>query len=132
MSLRKSLTLTVLFAATIFSIDARGQETSLAPKPNEHHLSYRLVDLGTFGGPNSSETVEFPYINNNGLIVGFADTSFPDSSNPEGFSFHAFRWQGGLFEISECFPEASTASLHGVMTSMQSLGYQRTGALTQS
>lgn len=57
------------------------------------HLGYKLIDLGTFGGPNSSETVEFPYINNRGMVVGFADTSIPDPSNPEGFFIHAFRWQ---------------------------------------
>jgi probable HAF family extracellular repeat protein len=56
-------------------------------------LRYRLVDLGTFGGPNSSETVEFPYINNAGMVVGYADTPVPDL-NPEGFVFHAFRWKG--------------------------------------
>jgi probable HAF family extracellular repeat protein len=59
-------------------------------------VSYRLIDLGTLGGPNSAETVEFPYINNRGMVVGFADTSIPDPSNPEGYFFHAFRWKRGL------------------------------------
>jgi hypothetical protein len=29
-------------------------------------VRYRLIDLGTLGGPNSEETVEFPDINNHG------------------------------------------------------------------
>lgn len=60
------------------------------------HLRYRLIDLGTLGGPNSAETIEFPFINNTGMVVGFADTDVPDPNNPEGFFFHAFRWQHGL------------------------------------
>jgi probable HAF family extracellular repeat protein len=60
------------------------------------HLRYRLIDLGTFGGPNSSETVEFPYINNRGMVVGFADTDIPDPFNPGGFIPHAFRWKHGV------------------------------------
>ncbi len=59
-------------------------------------LRYKLIDLGTFGGPNSSETVEFPYINNRGMVVGFADTDVPDPFNPGGFLPHAFRWQNGV------------------------------------
>lgn len=56
---------------------------------------YRLIDLGTFGGPNSAETVEFPFVNNAGTVVGFADTANPDPFNPGVFIPHAFRWQRG-------------------------------------
>jgi len=71
--------------AALFSLPARivGQA----------QVQYRLIDLGTLGGPNSAETVEFPYINNRGMVVGFADTSIPDPSNPEGYFFHAVRWE---------------------------------------
>jgi probable HAF family extracellular repeat protein len=58
-------------------------------------LRYRVIDLGTLGGPNSAETVEFPYVNDAGLVVGFADTATPDPDNGEGFVFHAFGWHGG-------------------------------------
>jgi probable HAF family extracellular repeat protein len=56
---------------------------------------YRLIDLGTFGGPNSAETQEFPYISNRGTVVGYADTTTPDNTD-EGFAFHAFRWRKGV------------------------------------
>ena len=69
---------------------------SASQTPSTTHLSYRLIDLGTFGGPNSSETVEFPYINNAGLVVGFADTDMPDPFNPGSFIPHAFRWKDGV------------------------------------
>ena len=65
-----------------------GSESS--PEPH-----YQLIDLGTFGGPNSAETQEFPYINDRGTVVGFADTATPDDTD-EGFAFHAFRWRNGV------------------------------------
>jgi len=60
------------------------------------HLRYRLIDLGTLGGPNSAETLEFPFINNTGMVVGFSDTATPDPFNPGGFIPHAFQWQEGI------------------------------------
>lgn len=76
-------------------VEAQGPSTS--HRPPIDHPRYRLVDLGTFGGPNSAETVEFPFINNRGMVVGFADTATPDP-NSGGLAFHAFRWRGGALE----------------------------------
>jgi probable HAF family extracellular repeat protein len=67
-----------------------------AQTPAGTQLHYRLIDLGTLGGPNSSETLEFPFVNNAGMVVGFSDTSTPDPFNPGGFLPHAFRWQKGV------------------------------------
>jgi probable HAF family extracellular repeat protein len=57
------------------------------------------IDLGTLGGPNSSEN--WGGINDNGVVVGFADTSTP-APNGEDFCFlgtklicRAFHWAGG-------------------------------------
>jgi hypothetical protein len=44
--------------------------------------------------PSSSETGEFPFINNRGLVARFADTAKPDPNHPDANVFHAFRWQG--------------------------------------
>ena len=78
-------------------------------KQTRHH--YRLVDLGTFGGPNS-EIVYMSYIgspnqiNNRGTTVGGATTSTPITPNSNGvacgvfvpvleFVNHALAWQNG-------------------------------------
>jgi len=86
----------VVVAVTPFASGAVAAAASppaaAAPTPSLH---YRVVDLGTLGGPNSSETQEFPYVNDAGLVVGFADTATPDPDNGEGFVFHAFGWHGG-------------------------------------
>jgi probable HAF family extracellular repeat protein len=57
------------------------------------------IDFGTFGGPNSSEN--WGGINDNGVVVGYADTATP-APNGEDFCFFGtglicrpFRWQGG-------------------------------------
>jgi probable HAF family extracellular repeat protein len=70
--------------------------------PKHHH--YKLVDLGTFGGPNSGVNIE-PFqnvINNAGTVVGGADTSIPTPepgcynpvNNPDCFISHAFVSRG--------------------------------------
>ena len=81
-----------IVTAASFSVRSAAAEQPVSPSQG---LRYRLIDLGTFGGPNSSETQESPFINNTGMVVGFADTAIHNPSNPEGFVFHAFRWRGG-------------------------------------
>src|SRR5215471_18362133 len=83
----------ILIAATLVTVRLSAQQT-MTQAPDNNIPRYRLIDLGTLGGPNSAETVEFPFINNAGMVVGFADTAIPDP-NPEGFVFHAFRWKAG-------------------------------------
>lgn len=84
----------ILIVAAMLNAQLGAQETTAQAQGNPI-ARYRLIDLGTFGGPNSAETVEFPFINNAGMVVGFADTSIAEPSNPEGFFSHAFRWDGG-------------------------------------
>jgi len=61
--------------------------------------SYRLIDIGTLGGPSAhgpSNGGGSPFLNNPGTVVGSADTSIP-CNNPNNCPvFHAFRWQNGV------------------------------------
>jgi len=41
-------------------------------------LRYRLIDLGTLGGPNSTEGPQAPIVTDTGSVIGVADTSIPD------------------------------------------------------
>ena len=69
--------------------------------------SYKLIDVGTFGGPlsnlndgndgNNSVTV----VNNRGTLAGWADTPTPDQFpafcfDDNCFVSHAFRWHAGV------------------------------------
>ena len=82
-----------------------------AEEHTTHFRHYRLIDLGTFGGPasyiNNPAALGAPnQINANGVAVGSSATSVP--STPESntgvcggvdgivpFIFHAFKWQAG-------------------------------------
>jgi probable HAF family extracellular repeat protein len=53
------------------------QRTSNADHARSHH-HYQLIDLGTFGGPNSSLPGSNESLNPSGAVTGAADTSFLD------------------------------------------------------
>lgn len=85
-----------LFAALAIPVGA-------APNSQPHQAHhYQLVDLGTFGGPNSfyySEPVQRS-VNNLGLVTGLADTpdADPDCAIAcfgDGFVTRAFVWRDG-------------------------------------
>jgi hypothetical protein len=62
-------------------------------------LRYKLIDLGTLGGPNSSEFAA-PLINNRGEITDAADTAeadpnAPNCYEPDCFVTHTYRWRKG-------------------------------------
>jgi len=70
------------------------------------HTQYKLIDLGTFGGPasnlapTSNGGPENPgrALTGNGVIVGQAATATPDPTcgDPDCFFNHAYRWQNGV------------------------------------
>ena len=70
-------------------------------KPAHHH--YKLIDVGTFGGPNSYLSYPLPsevQLNRRGMVVGIADTPNPDAYSPnclvsECSLAHAFQWRKG-------------------------------------
>ncbi len=63
---------------------------------------YRLVDIGTLGGPYSYGPINgngIPLLNNSGVVGSFADTASPDPTCflfPDCFLAHAFRWKDGV------------------------------------
>src|SRR5215469_10740570 len=72
-----------------------------APKAQSPTLRFRLVDVGTFGGPNGGyfDTVGARSLNNRGMVTGTADTSIavsPPFCFNDCFLEHAFLWQNGV------------------------------------
>jgi probable HAF family extracellular repeat protein len=85
-----------LFAVMAMPLASSAQEQK--EEKNEHH-HYKLIDFGTFGGPNSSYFVPNPkgLVNNSGVAVGGADTSTPDpTSTFDAFLSYGFTWQDGV------------------------------------
>jgi hypothetical protein len=88
--------------------------------PNKHHR-YKLVIIGTFGGPTSGVNGEIPprMLSNQGVLAGCADTSTPDPNypnfnpfdpsvpggrSPDPFIFHTFQWKKGILTDLGAFP----------------------------
>jgi len=82
-------------------IFAQDQDNEVQNHRPKHH-TYKLIDLGTFGGPNSfyfSQPI-VESVNNRGRAVGGADTSLPDPyapncDTPDCLILHAFQWKNG-------------------------------------
>src|SRR3974390_3024683 len=96
-----SIAVITLLAALAMPLGLAAQDdASPAKKPQHHH--YKLVDLGTFGGPASYFSNGFDGIlNNRGTAAGWADTSTPDPYppfcfNPDCFESHTFQSQNGV------------------------------------
>jgi probable HAF family extracellular repeat protein len=94
-----------LFIALFVPIQLAAHDT----QDNKHH-HYKLINLGTLGGPGSgvAEEPTGTFINTPGAVVGWADTAVPtpvpDCYNPvlaqDCFIAHAFVWQGdGLQDL---------------------------------
>src|SRR5260370_12499161 len=74
-----------------------GRGTAAQIQKQHHH--YKLVDLGTFGGPASYVNFSFNTLNNQGTVVGNAETTIPQQPTTNGFPcppgqvYKAFEWQ---------------------------------------
>ena len=101
MKCRYPLGFVVLALCVVLSIPAR--LTAQQSNPHRHH--YKLIELGTFGGPNSyinNVGNGGPYMNRLGDVVGSSMTSILIPPNQNGYScpfppnadnvFHAMEW----------------------------------------
>ncbi|MGE5214309.1 MAG: hypothetical protein ACM3NN_11535 [Nitrospirota bacterium] len=94
----KILASTLLSIAMILGLTALLPVGSIVSEPVSH-TRYTLIDLGTFGGPNSYFNGAPPaMINRAGVAAGAADTStacsLPDPFS-DGFVYPAFKWENG-------------------------------------
>jgi hypothetical protein len=67
-----------LFAALVGPAQLAGQAPTKQPR-------YKLIDLGTLGGPHSYGSINgdgFQLLNNSGMVASYADTSVPDPNAP--------------------------------------------------
>jgi probable HAF family extracellular repeat protein len=104
----------LLFLVSICSLCATLILPPVSPAQQEKskHHRYKLIDMGTFGGPSSLfSNPDSRVINNRGTATGVADTSIPD---PNCFFDclvdHAFVWKNGV--------TADLGTLQGGMSSI--------------
>jgi len=95
---------TVLALTLALFVMPAAQLRLVAQEQHTKHHHYQLIDMGTFGGPNSGYSDPFPLedglLNNRGTVVGVADTTAPDPFAPncmvDCYLTHAFRWEDGV------------------------------------
>jgi probable HAF family extracellular repeat protein len=105
-----------LFAALAIPVNIAAQDNEEQHHKPRHH-TYRLIDLGTFGGPNSllntGDPPNFPnftILSRAGVIAAVAETPNPDQFAPN-FCFvdcnigYVFRWQNGVASNLGALPE---------------------------
>lgn len=79
-------------AAVLLAI-AIGTPLAAQQQAAKHH-GYKVIDIGTLGGPTSEINFDSRILNRQGAAVGGADTSVFDPICG-CYNFHAFRWQNG-------------------------------------
>jgi hypothetical protein len=88
-----------LFAALAMPLRLPAQDNQSS---NHKHHHYKLIDMGTFGGPSSAFVgVGAHALNNAGVATGGAELPIPDPNAPNCFSpdcfvVHTFLWQNGV------------------------------------
>ena len=99
-----------LLAALAIPVQLPAQGTAELHHPHQYH-HYQLIDVGTFGGPNSTYLQAFPVgrmLNNSGTAVGSADTPTPDpycaSFNFDCYVGPGFKWQNGVTSELSALP----------------------------
>ena len=100
------------------------------------HARYKLIDLGTLGGPNS-----FPspagqgvvMLNNAGTVAGWADTTIPDPFcfGNDGLCLitHAFRWDNGTLTDLGALPGVNSSAAIAINAGGWVLGESQNGLI---
>ena len=108
--MRKSLLFLIsicsLCAVLALPFASSAQNSEAESKPKHHH--YKVVDLGTLGGPqsflNEGGPPNYPstsVLASSGAVTGISDTTTPDPFNPLCYGpdcdvMYAFRWHDGV------------------------------------
>src|SRR5262245_42171035 len=122
----------VLLAAVTSQAYLAGQQSS-EHKPRHH--TYKLIDLGTFGGLTSKPSADGPgasVLNNRGAATGDADTAMvdpnaPNCSNLDCFVSHVFRWENGKLKDLGALPGVNSSNAAEINARGQIAGLSTNG-----
>src|SRR5215469_4784675 len=104
----------------------------------EHTVRYKLIDLGTLGGPISYGSADGDggrLLNNEGVVSSYADTTLADPFAPD-FCFdadcllaHAYRWRNGVMTDLGGLADGFNSLAASINDRGWSLGASQTGIL---
>jgi probable HAF family extracellular repeat protein len=105
-------------------------------RPRTARTRYKLIDLGTLGGPVSYGGPEgIAVLNNAGVIASSADTPTPDPNapdfcfNPECFVTHAVLWKNGTLTDLGALPGINSSAAQAINAQGWSAGYSQNGLI---
>jgi probable HAF family extracellular repeat protein len=125
----KSRILTCVTALTLFAaLVLPGQLAA------QQHTQYKLIDLGTPGGPNSYPTPAGPgirFLNDAGVVAGWGDTTAPDPTcfGNDGLCLltHTFRWKNGTLTDLGALPGTNSSAAVAINAAGWILGASENG-----
>jgi probable HAF family extracellular repeat protein len=114
------LTVVVYLLATLAVTNGLSAQNNPSPDHKHRQQQYRLIDIGTFGGPASELTTNNGngagalILNNRGTLTGSADTPVPDPFSPNCYAAscfvsHAFQWDDGVLIDLGALPGVNTS-----------------------
>jgi probable HAF family extracellular repeat protein len=125
-----SYSITISDTASVADI---AKELSASPQ----HAHYKLIDLGTFGGPQSYVNIPDNYasvLNDQGGLAGWADTSTPDpypafcfNEEQPCYVSHAFQWQNGAISDLNALPGGGSSAASWISADGLIAGYSENG-----
>jgi probable HAF family extracellular repeat protein len=136
LNLLRILSITICALALTVGVGAHAQQGS-----NQKHHHYKLIDLGTFGGPSSYLQIDNgvngapnQVLNSRAIAVGWADTSTPDPYAPNCFNFdcftsNAFEWQNGTRVDLGALPGGQNSSTSWISDSGLIAGQSQNGVV---
>jgi probable HAF family extracellular repeat protein len=104
----------------------------------QHTVRYKLIDLGTLGGPISYGPANGDggrLLNNEGVVSSYADTSLPDPFAPDMcfdadcLLAHAYRWRNGVMTDLGGLADGFNSLSASINDRGWSLGASQTGIL---
>jgi probable HAF family extracellular repeat protein len=106
-------------------------QTQNGPDYHDRHHRYKLIDVGTFGGPDSYFIFGVG-LNNQGEAAGAAATPTPDPFSPiciffDCFVGHAFQWQDGVTTDLGVLPGTNNSGVSGMNSHGTVVGVSENG-----
>ncbi len=139
--------------ATFAALTIPGWVTAQEQAKEDHrkHHHYKLIDVGTLGGPSSyfsalrlSDRFGFsgpfgfaPVVNKRRILAGWADTTTPDPFaplcfNPDCFVSHTFQWRNGEMTDLGALPGGGSSASLWINNNASIVGYSQNGQVESS
>jgi probable HAF family extracellular repeat protein len=98
------------------------------------HPRFRLVDIGTLGGPHSYGEINGAdvLLNDSGIVESWADTAVQDPNAPDCpncFLAHAFRWKDGVISDLGALPGVNFSAVGSINSRGWATGQSQTSTL---